>query len=201
LLSLAGQAAWSEQYASSRIGYPTKELLPRIGIWLGGVFPVMAALVVWPLARKPLAAGIARRLALIAAAGLIASLSCTAAYFSLLNDESLSALSASTCRVWQAAIIIGVILQAAAWAIVWRADALPPLPRWLALAGASLAVSGGAVLRESLRTSRLDLAGLLPQHESAATVGGFWLFALFVVLNFAAIGGCIVLVARSLKSQ
>jgi hypothetical protein len=199
LLSLAGQKTWTEQYTSNRIGYATSELLPRIGIWLGGVFPVMAALVAWPLAREPLPAGIARRIALIAAAGLIVSLGCAAWYLGVLDSPLRSAILAPSCRVWQAALVIGVILQAAAWVLVWRADALPPLPRWLALAGAVLAVSGGAVLRESLRTSRLDLASLLPQHEAAATVGGFWLFALFLVLNFAAIAVCIYLVARSLQ--
>ena len=201
LLSLAGQQTWTEQYTSNRIGYATSELLPRIGIWLGGVFPVMATLVAWPLAREPLAPGIARRLALIAGAGLILSLGCAAWYFSVLDSALRGAILAPSCRAWQAAIVLGIILQAAAWVLVWRAAALLSLPRWLALAGAVLSVSGGAVCREALRTSRLDFAGLLPQHEAAATVGGFWLFALFLVLNFAIIAGCIALVARSLKSQ
>ena len=103
--------------------------------------------------------------------------------------------------MWQAAIVLGIILQAVAWVLTWRADALPPLPRWLALAGAILSVSGGAACREALRVSRLDLDALKDQHEATATVGGFWLFALFLVLNFTIIAGCIVLVARSLKSQ
>lgn len=201
LLSLAGQKTWSEQYTSNRIGYATSELLPRIGIWLGGVFPVMAALVAWPLARGPLPAGIARRLALIAGAGLIVSLGCAGWYFSVLDSALRGAILAPSCRAWQAAIVVGVILQAAAWVLIWRAASLSLLPRWLALAGAVLSVSGGAVLRESLRTSRLDLADLLPQHQSAASVGGFWLFAAFLILNFALIAGCIALVARSLRAD
>ena len=40
------------------------------------------------------------------------------------------------------------------------------------------------------------MAGLLPQHQAAAEVGGFWLFAVFLVVNAAAIAGCVYLVAR-----
>jgi hypothetical protein len=200
LLSLAGQQVWTQRYASGRLSYWPSELLPRIGVWLGGVFPLMAALVAWPLTRGSLPAGLARRLALIAIAGLSVSLSCTAWYVGIQDSPSRGEILGASCRLWQAAIALGITLQIGAWIIVWRADALPPLPRWLALAGAILAVGGGAATREALRASRLDLQSLLPQHQSAADVDGFWLFAVLAALNGAAIAGCIILVVRSLRS-
>jgi hypothetical protein len=198
LLSVAGQKVWTEQYIANRIGYATNELLPRMGTWLGGVFPVMAALVAWPLARTA-TAQTARQLVILALGGLVISLGCAAWYLGTMGASLRSAVLNSDCRVWQAAVVVGILLQIAAWILVLRSSALAPLPRWIALSGTILAVTGVAVLREALRTTRLDLAGLLPQHQAAATVGGFWLFAIFLILNFAIIAGCIYLVARSLQ--
>lgn len=200
LLSVAGQKVWTEQYTANRVGYATSELLPRMGVWLGGVFPVMAALVAWPLSRTA-TAQTAQQLAILALGGLVISLGCTAWYLGTIDAALRSAVLNSDCRVWQAAVVIGILLQIAAWILVLRSSALAPLPRWLALAGAILAVAGGAACREALRVSRLDMNVLKDQREAAATVGGFWLFALFLVLNFAIIAGCIALVARSLKPQ
>ena len=92
----------------------------------------------------------------------------------------------------------------AGWVAAWRVDSLTTLARWLTMPGVVLALFGGAALREALRASRLDLAhnqALLDHHQSAVAIGGFWLFAVFLVLNAAIIAGCVALVVRSLKSQ
>jgi hypothetical protein len=119
----------------------------------------------------------------------------------MFDSQSREAILGADCRVWQIAMVVGVALQIAGWTFILRVDALPALARWLTTTGIVLALLGGATLRESLRTSRLDLAGLLPQHQAAATIGGFWLFALFLVLNAALIAGCILLVARSIQPK
>jgi hypothetical protein len=196
VLSTAGQTVWQEHYAAGRMNHFPGELWPRIGVWLGGVFPVMAAIVAWPLARGDETVGTARRLALFAAAGLLVSVASIGWYLGVLDAPSRTSVLSGPWRVWQAAIVVGTALQIAAWILVWRCDYLLPLPRWLALVGAVLAVTGVAVCREAIRTSRLDMAALLPRHQAAAEVGGFWLFAVFLVLNAAAIAICIYIVAR-----
>jgi hypothetical protein len=196
VLSTAGQTVWQEHYTAGKMNHFPGELWPRMGVWIGGVFPVMAAIVAWPLARGPENDGMARRLALFAASGLVVSLACMGWYLVVLDAPSRTALLSGPWRVWQAAIVVGAALQVAAWILVWRCDRLGPLPRWLALAGAVVAVTGVAVCREAIRTSRLDMAALLPRHQAAAEVGGFWLFAVFLVINAAAIAGCVYLVAR-----
>jgi hypothetical protein len=200
LLSTAGQKVWTERYASGRLSYWPSELVPRIGIWLGGVFPIMAALALWPLSRNELPAGTLRRLTLFAAGGFIVSLSCLAWYLAVIDAGGRDVILGASCRVWQVLLAIGAALQIAAWIIIWRADQPALLPRCLALLSVLISTASGAALREALRTSRLDLAALLPQHQAAAEVGGFWLFALFLLINATAIGGCIYLVVRSLKT-
>jgi hypothetical protein len=146
-------------------------------------------------------AGTARRLALFAAGGLTVSLGCIGWYLGVVDAPSRTALLSGPWRVWQAVIVLGVVLQVAAWILVWRSDCLLPLPRCLALAGVMLAVTGVAVCREAIRTSRLDMAALLPRHQAAAEVGGFWLFAVFLVINAAAIAGCVYIVARYARAD
>jgi len=199
LLSTASQAVWIEHYAAGRLNHFPAELWPRMGVWLGGVFPVMAAIVAWPLARGEENSGTARQLALFAAAGLVVGLASIGWYLRVLDAPSRIAALSAPFRAWQVALIAGIGLQIAAWILVWRSDRLLPLPRWLALVGAVLAVTGVAVCREAIRTSRLDMAALLPRHQAAADVGGFWLFAAFLVLNTAAIAGCVYLVARNAR--
>ncbi|MCI0360333.1 MAG: hypothetical protein L0211_17800 [Planctomycetaceae bacterium] len=199
LLSTAGQAVWTEQYVAGRLNYLPGELWPRIGIWLSGVFPVMAAIVTWPLARGEDNADLsatASRLAMFAAIGLVVSLACIGWYLGVLEPAARTAVLDAPLRVWQAAFVVGAVLQFAAWILIWRAGRLEPLPRWLATAGALFMVAALAVGREAIRTSRLDMTALLPRHQAAAQVGGFWLFATFLVINFAAIAGCVYLVAR-----
>jgi hypothetical protein len=201
VLSTAGQSVWIEHYTAGRMNYLSRELWPRLGVWLGGVFPVMAALVAWPLASSDETTGTARRLARYSLFGLVVSLGCIGWYLGVLDVPLRAAVLSGPWRVWQAAIVLGVVLQMVAWVLVWRADRLLVLPRWLALIGAVFAVAGVAVCREAIRTSRLDMAQLLPRHQAAAEVGGFWLFAIFFVLNAAAIAGCVLLVARYARRE
>ncbi|HEX5102240.1 MAG TPA: hypothetical protein VFV87_00410 [Pirellulaceae bacterium] len=201
LLSLAGLKVWTENYSSGRIGHWSNEVLPRIGVWLGGVFAVMPALVAWPLARGAQSAGLTQRLALMALGGLAVSLSSAVWYATVLDGPSRTAILGAACRAWQVAIALGIGLQVAGWIVAWRAGALAVLARWLALIGVVLALIGGVATREALRTSRLDLAGLVPQHQAAANVGGFWLFALCLLVNAAIIAGCVYLVARHVSPK
>jgi hypothetical protein len=196
LLSTAGQEVWTRHYAAGRTIHSTSELWPRLGIWLAGVFPVMAAQVAWPLAQQSLPPGTARRLATIALAGLIVSLACIGWYVGKLDNATREHLVSAPFRLNHVGFVVGVALQLIAWTLIWGNDRLLLPARWLALAGVILGVACVAVCREAIRTSRLDMAALLPRHQAAADVGGFWLFALFVMLNAAAIGGCVYLVAK-----
>jgi hypothetical protein len=206
VLSVAKQAVWTDQYISMRIAYLPAEIWPRMGVWAGGVFPVMAALAAWPLAARehsehPAAGRTARWLAIVALLGLVVSLASMAGYGATIEPAAREAVLGSRFRVWLAVLVIGVVLQIAGWIVVLRAGRLPSLARWLATTGAVLAVVGLVVCREGVRTSRIDLAALVDHHGSAASVGGFWLFAAFLVINFTVIAGCVALVLRSLPKE
>lgn len=201
LLSLARQDVWTAHYEAGRWNYWPAELAPRLGIWLGGVFPVMAPLVAWPLARQPLPAGAPRRLALIAAAGMLVSLACSLWYVTIIDGPARAQVLSSPWRVWQITIVVGIALQAGGWGLVARSDALSRLARCLMLLGAVLSVAGVVTCREAIRISRIDLASLLPRHAAAAQIDGFWLFAVFLVLNALAIAVCVVVVARNLQPE
>jgi hypothetical protein len=135
-------------------------------------------------------------LATIALAGLLVSLACIGWYVGKLDSATRDHLVSAPFRLNHIGFVLGVALQLIAWTLVWGNDRLLLLARWLALAGAILGVAGVAICREAIRTSRLDMAALLPRHQTAADVGGFWLFVVFLVLNAAAIGGCVYLVAK-----
>ena len=98
LLSLAGQAAWTTQYTANRPYYLPAEIFPRLGIWLTGVFPIMAALVAWPLAREPLPSGTAKRLALIALTGITLSLAAGIWYLSTIDETARTTVLSSPWR-------------------------------------------------------------------------------------------------------
>ena len=199
LLSVADQKSWTNHYAAGRMSYYTAELPPRLGIWLAGAFPVMAALVAWPLARNSQSGGTARRLASLAGAGMLASLACTSWYLAVLDQTARATLLSPSWRVWHALLGVGIVMLAVAWILVWRRDALAPSLRWLALLGAVASVAGAAGCREAIRISRVDLDSLLLRHASAAEVSGFWVFAAFFLLNAVAIAACIWLVVRYVR--
>jgi hypothetical protein len=175
LLSTAGISVWQAHCAAGRMNYLPAELWPRLGIWLGGVFPVMAATVAWPLAQldddEETSERTARRLALIAVAGMIVSMACGGWYLGAIEQASRAAVLSAPLRIWQGAIVVGAVLQAAGWILIWRAGQLALLPRTLALAGAVLAVSGTVACREAIRTSRLEMAVPPPQHQGRGRSG------------------------------
>lgn len=199
LLSLAGQTAWTSQYTASRPYYLPSEIFPRLGIWLTGVFPTMAALIAWPLALQTLPTGTARNLSLIALAGMTASLAAGVWYLSTIDDASRTAVLSSAWRPYQIAILLGLLLQTAGWLLTWRSDMLAKSTRLLTLIGAILTVAGILACREAIRITRLDLASLLSNHAAAAQIDGFWIFAIFLLLNTLAIAICIAVVAKNLR--
>jgi len=201
LLSMAKQDVWTAHYAAGKAYYWPAELWPRLGVWIGGVFAVMAALVAWPLARQASDNGFARRLAVIAIGGMVLSLACGGWYLVVLDTVARASVFSAPWRVWQAAIVLGVVLQATGWAFTWRNDSLHLLTRWLTLVGAVVTIAGVVACREAIRLSRVDLLGLLPRHIAAAEISGFWLFATFLILNVLAIGACVAVVAWNLPPK
>jgi len=200
LLSLAGQTTWTAHYQAGRLYFLPREIWPRLGTWLGGVFPVMAAIVAWPLARREAGVGLAKRLAMIAVAGTTVSAACGVCYVARIDVVARTGILSSPWRVWHVAVILGIVLQIVGWAIAWRTDRLTGLVRGLTSTGVVASVAGVVACREAVRLSRLDMASLLPRHTAAAHVDGFWLFAVFLLLNAVAIGICIAVVARNVRS-
>lgn len=201
LLSLAGQNVWTGLYTANRQYFLPIEIIPRLGIWLTGVFPIMAALVAWPLSRESLPSGAPKRLAVIALTGMVLSISSAVWYLATIEETARVMVLSAPWRAYQVAVVLGVILQLAGWLISWRSDALSMSTRWLALLGAICSVTGVLACREAVRTSRLDFANLFDRHAAAAQIDGFWLFAIFLVLNAGAIGVCVAVVVRNLRPR
>lgn len=199
LLSLAGQDAWTVNYTANRQYFLPIEIVPRLGIWLAGVFPVMAALVAWPLSREGLPSGVAKRLAVMALTGMVLSISAAVWYLATIEETARATVLSTPWRAYQVAVVLGVMLQVVGWLIGLRSDALSMSTRWLTLLGTICSVAGVLACREAVRISRLDFGGLYARHAAAAQIDGFWLFVIFLVLNAVVIGVCIAVVARNLR--
>ena len=198
------ESAWPEVYASGNVSLSATLVALRMLVWVGGACASMAVIAGWQLAAQsgspssqPIAVEI-RRLARFSLGGLALASAAATAYL-LQSDQ---AVSLSTLRVFAlpyvVAAVIGVLVQAAAWAMQWR---LGMNRRLLAMAsfGYILALVGASVLRETVRLASVDIAELYQRNADAAAVGGFSVFLVFVVLNVAVITGCIWIVQKGIR--
>jgi len=194
-------AAWAGLYGSGAMAYRSGEIAPRLGFWVAGTMPTMAALIGWQVWRKEkLAAGspeaprwaaALRPLAGLALAGLALAAVAGGAYAVALGPAGQASARSPAAAPYLWAAIGGAGLQAAAWAaMLFGGFRGPRRGLWLGLASVGLAVTvpSTAVVREALRIGSIEpaaLAALHAEHARAADVGGRWLFFVFLALNAA----------------
>ena len=204
LLSLADQQVWSDQYVSRSWVYRSSQVLPRLGIWFFGTFPILAVWLGWqawwqmpaggtdPLAEDHRSAELAaRRGAVIGLAGLALALICAVLYAIMLPAEHRAALSPAPLLIAWGIAAVGLIVAAVLFVRQWRIGRLGLLPLMLQSLALIGAIAGVAWLREALRLHVVDVAALADTHAAAADVGGRWVFAAFLVINAVLIGWCV----------
>lgn len=205
LLSLQSQSVWTAEYARAGWLFFPPELLPRLATWLCGSFPALAVWLLWQLrwTRPPAEPNDAaqllstrQRLVRIALVALGLALGSAFLYSRWAPAEDQAVLWSPLTWPWLGAALAGAAMQVISYQQMLARGEFQGVWLKFATAGVLLTTLGVAVVREMLRLVRVDLPGLLPQHEAAFAVGGGGVFALFLALNTALIVWCIRLTRR-----
>jgi hypothetical protein len=181
------QGAWVTTYASSHLVYRMPETLPRLSMWFFGSAAIMAAIAGWQVRGADMPQGERRRVALVGIAALAAGGVAAAWYAAVSSVDAAAAITSSLALPYSVVTGLGAVLMLAGWLRQLRAGEGELAGLVLTSAGAVFALFGSGVMRESIRLHAIDLTPLYPQHAGAASAGGGWLFALFLVVNGALI--------------
>lgn len=204
LLSL-DRDAWADFYGDQRRFYTGGPVGVRLGIWLTGAFPLLAAIAGWQLwyaegdgvARSP----DARRLAVVAIAGLLGAGAFAALYARGIDARASATLTGPFAGPWLVAGATGIALQLGAWSWQLRAGRLSATALAIASAGGLVTVLAVIVGREAIRLSAVDLDALSAIHARTAGAGGMPLFLILLVANTALIAWAVRLVRRGLARE
>lgn len=199
------QRVWPTQYASGSMRYAHAAIWPRLLIWVSGAFPTLAVLVAWQLRAgasgvAPAAAGrtAAAALANLGIGGAGLALVCGVAYAIVGGPAVRSSAVLVLAWPWLVLAVAGLVLQVVAW---WRIRTRHTLHRpalWLATVGLTATIIGIAAVRESIRVTQVDWAGLAERHAAAAGAGGLPVFLVFAVLALGVIVACVRIARRAI---
>ncbi|MEW4528026.1 hypothetical protein [Maioricimonas sp. JC845] len=199
LLSLQSNEVWAQHYAEGRTRFWTITLIPRLITWFAAAFPTLAIWLAWQIRLTAdddteNHATVIGRLALTAWIGMAISVIAGIVLLVMDPPEVRQAVLGIAGIPWMLLGIAGVAAQAIGW---WQLRGVGRLCRsrlTIISAGCSASILAGAVLRELMRISRLDIAAFYPKHAAAAEVGGLVVFLFFFAVNAVIIGYCIWLV-------
>jgi hypothetical protein len=201
LLSL-DRAAWPKQYQSESMVYASPAILPRLGFWIAGAFPVAAAALGWQLRARASSVGAdagnraARAVAVLAAvSGVLVALGAWVVLGGPVKDGDHD--SARMVTTWTAVATLGAAVSVVAWGAAGvRASLTRPLMIGVSV-GCVLFWLGALMAREAARWSTAGSPGLITRHESVGTLAGFVIFLTFAVVGLGAIGWVIARVSRT----
>lgn len=206
LLSLAGQQVWTEQYLSDSMLYRSAVLLPRLAMWFCGTFAILAVWLSWQIwwtrsADAPSSLPGTRQAAVMGLLGLGAMVACGLVYFQSMSAVERTALTSAQAYIPWGLTIAGAALMAVLLVkqVVTRELSVRRLTL-LSITGV-VWLAGGAVLRELIRLSKVDVDSLVEMHTSAARIGGLGVFLAFLVINGAIITWCIRRVMLSTSNE
>ncbi len=217
LLSL-DRAIWPSHYESGAMVYRSSLIVPRFLMWAAGSVVTMATIVGWQIlggagreeshaetrrSQRSEADGAAvRRIAVLAMVGLVVSFVASSAYLWLQGksgagrQSATAFLSDALVRPYALLAVVGGILQLLCWRYLLRNGWVTTSALATASLGLAATLLGMTVVREAVRLHAIDITQLYDQHAKAAQVGGWWVFAFFLVVNAGLIAWCVRL-ARS----
>lgn len=202
LLSIHGEL-WRPHWEAQSIFHFEAALIPRLAMWCFGAIPTMATLVGWQLwcARHdgPWAPTEPRRAAVAAVTALAAAALCGGCYCVIGGPAILSAITSPMAMPWLCVAAAGVLIQTIAWLDQARRNRFCPRALGAATAGLLFTITGTTVVRESIRLHAIAIHvdSLYERHADSAAVGGFPVFAAFLVLNAIVIAWCVRVAARA----
>jgi len=203
LLSIAPDS-WTTSYASGSVIGSYFALAARLSIWVCGAFPTMCVLAAWQLAyRKPASeaeedalALEPKRLAYIAATGLLLAVVFSLLYLMAMGVQARGAVLGPAGQIWIGVLGIGIVAQAAVWWVQRKEEDFRAIYLAIITVGSAMTLLATASLREVIRLSQVDLALLASHTSKASKVSGFVVFLIFAVINLGLIGLCIWLAKR-----
>ncbi len=195
---------WIEFYGRQSPAYYKAGVYARFGVWLFGSLPTFALMIAWQLhgssGRDLFAPPLRRRLERTARAGLLVSLAFATFYATQLNAAGRSTIE--TAGGWTAMLVgaLAMVVQSSGWSRI--RSTTNATARWLAvLTAATLVLIVAAItLRETLRAAAHGGSAFTEAHAQAASVGGFGVFVLFLILNAALVAWSIRIAFRSSPS-
>jgi len=208
LLSL-DRARWESFYVESRWIYRSMAILPRLLMWVALTLAIMPQLVRWQLwATRATESNDAlcqanRRLNVLSLIGLISSAALLAlSNIPYVDAENLPVVLQSWVPTQYVVGGIALLLACLGTAMSMRGPFTPPKlrPNLLSILALSAYVFAILKMRELHRIAAVDLAALIPQHESAAQSGGAIVFIAFTVINIVLVGVCICIARRALAN-
>ncbi len=203
LLSV-NEASWPEVYVTAEVVAPLKVILPRLGLWVAGTFPVMAILAGWQLlyySRKPDGNGVVcsvaglngelRHLARLAVTGLGLAIGCAFIYRAQLSPDVQSALTGPPGMMWLVAAAVGCALQAAGWFFQMRNGCFCPRMLSMISAGVLLTLTATASPHQSANNTHVITEAIAANTKAAFAIGGFGLFVVCAVITSLLMAWCI----------
>lgn len=208
LLSLQSQSVWTSQFINNRWVFASREILPRLGIWLSGVFVGFALLVATQhkvMGDKTVSevderqAALSRHLVKIIWSGLGVAMLFGVISLAIIPTPSRAALA--SWRNWP----IGLLLAVGGLSLLLitvrdhsrlLSGTWPMLTSWF---GYVCLLLGVALAREQIRLSLISIENHYEQHAFASKVAGLPVFLVFFVLCGGMIGYCLRLVSKELN--
>ncbi|MCR9199410.1 MAG: hypothetical protein NXI04_12250 [Planctomycetaceae bacterium] len=201
-------ARWPQVYESGQVVASLGALTIRLAMWVAGAFPCMSIFVAWQLryysdrdGRPASQVGGLRALSMVASVGILLTLACAGGYLATLTADTRSALLGSQGGPWMMAVALGSVVQLNGWWLMRKNGQLSTSSLSLVTGGCLLMLTGAGFLRELLRFVQVDASGVARNAKSAASVGGFWLFVLFTVVNVGLMAICVRLVRPALRTD
>ena len=195
LLSLQSQEVWTTFFENREIFFARIEILPRLLLWFAGAFSTLCMILAWQVhvergtnphvdaAEVGTSMADVRRLSRAGMSSLVVSMVAGGIYGATLGDEVVQVLLGRLAWPYLAAVAIGLIGQFVIWWFLLRLgrttrESLVILT--LVVVTTALLLN---VLRESVRLAHVDVAALAVRHAEAASIGGFGVFAFFLLAN------------------
>ena len=207
LLSIS-RDAWPGVYISADLTSILTNVVPRLFTWSAGSFAAMAMLAGWQLywKQRRLAPDEfddirfdVNRLACAAIGGLVVATISGLVLLSRLDGELRGILLGVVSLPYFIAAFVGVLIQIAAWLVMWRLGRFSASCLCCLTFGCLATLLSATVMREVIRLTRVDIDQLLPVHAHASEIDGFAAFLGFFVINAFLISLCVWLVRKHTK--